>query len=113
MELLQAIARITGLTYNEINIIVYYVLVPLLWAALLDWYIKLPVFAPLYLLFCLLVYLAIQKRFYWFSNKLFNLSQRFLLWFRKIGWNYVVSSVIICVVVPLIITVFLVLINVL
>ena len=50
--------------------------------------------------------------YYLESTWLFNLSQRFLLWFRKIGWNYVVSSVIICVVVPLIITVFLVLINV-
>lgn len=61
MKLLQAVARFTGLTYNEINIIVYYVLVPLLWAALLDWYIKLPVFAPLYLLFCLLVYLQYKS----------------------------------------------------
>lgn len=38
MRFLEKVARITGLTYNEINIIVYYVLVPLLWAAQLDWY---------------------------------------------------------------------------
>ena len=30
----------------------------------------------------------------------FDKSVDFLLWFKKIGWNYVVSSVIICVVVP-------------
>jgi len=30
-------------------------------------------------------------------------SVEFLLYFRKIGWNYIVSSVIICVVVPVLI----------
>ena len=28
-------------------------------------------------------------------------SVDFLLWFKKIGWNYVVSSVIICVIIPI------------
>lgn len=33
----------------------------------------------------------------------FDKSVDFLLWFKKIGWNYVVSSVIICVVIPVLI----------
>ena len=33
----------------------------------------------------------------------FMKSVEFLLYFRKIGWNYIVSSVIICVVVPVLI----------
>ena len=33
----------------------------------------------------------------------FYRSVDFLLYFKKIGWNYIVSSVIICVVVPVII----------
>ena len=32
-----AIARLTGLTYNEVNIIVYYLLMPLSWAAMVDY----------------------------------------------------------------------------
>ncbi len=34
--MLGSIARATGLTYNEVNIIVYYMLVPLMWTAMLD-----------------------------------------------------------------------------
>ena len=33
---LESLANRTGFTYNEINIIVYYILIPLSWAALLD-----------------------------------------------------------------------------
>jgi hypothetical protein len=36
-----------------------------------------------------------------FSDRLFELSVDFLLWFSVIGWNYIVASVIICVVIPL------------
>lgn len=31
-----------GLTYNEINILVYYLLIPLTWTVMLDTYIDLP-----------------------------------------------------------------------
>ena len=30
-------------------------------------------------------------------------AKTFLLWFQKIGWNYIVSSVIICVVIPILV----------
>lgn len=30
------IAKLTGATYNEVNIIVYYLLIPLSWAAMID-----------------------------------------------------------------------------
>ena len=33
----------------------------------------------------------------------FRISVDFLLWFKKIGWNYVISSVIICVVIPILV----------
>ena len=65
-----------------------------------------------YILLWILLLMATGKRFSLFCDRLFFASQRFLLWFRKIGWNYVVSSVIICVVVPVIITVMLVVLNV-
>ena len=31
------IAKLTGLTYNEVNIIVYYLLIPLSWAVMIDY----------------------------------------------------------------------------
>ena len=34
---------------------------------------------------------------------IYFLNQEFLFWFKRIGWNYIVASVIICVIVPLII----------
>ena len=97
---------------NEIIVIVFYLIVPLFWAVLLDVYIKFPVFSLLYILLWILLLMATGKRFPLFCDRLFFASQRFLLWFRKIGWNYVVSSVIICVVVPVMITVVLVVLNV-
>ena len=61
------IAKLTGSTYNEVNIIVYYLLIPLSWTVMIDYLTK------------------------------------FLLWFKRIGWNYVVSSVIICVIIPILV----------
>jgi len=40
---------------------------------------------------------------------MFEASVRFLLWFQRIGWNYEVSSVIICVIIPIIIYILLIL----
>ena len=31
------IAKVTGLTYNEVNIIVYYLLIPLSWMVMIDY----------------------------------------------------------------------------
>ena len=36
------IAKLTGATYNEVNIIVYYLLIPLSWAAMVDYITKMP-----------------------------------------------------------------------
>ena len=33
----------TGLTYNEVNILVYYLLIPLSWAVMLDFRLRLPI----------------------------------------------------------------------
>ena len=32
------IAKLTGLTYNEVNIIVYYLLIPLSWMVMIDFF---------------------------------------------------------------------------
>ncbi len=99
------IAKATGLTYNEINVVLYYVIVPLTWAALLDqafrfhWItlgcaVALATAVPT----VALVYGLPQ-----FCDLLFDASARFLRSFRFVGLNYVQASVVVCVVVPLII----------
>jgi len=101
-----AILHLTGkqlrMTYNEVNIIVYYLLIPLSWCIILDLIIKLPIFTPLWLI--LWGYIFGSKRNFWgqWCDTAFQLSVEFLLKFQTIGWNYWKSSVIICVVVPII-----------
>ena len=36
------IAKLTGLTYNQVNIIVYYLLIPLSWTVMLDYITMMP-----------------------------------------------------------------------
>ena len=42
------IAKLTGATYNEVNIIVYYLLIPLSWAAMIDYITKMPFLSIMY-----------------------------------------------------------------
>ena len=102
---LNQIAKWTGMTYNEINILVYYLIVPLSWTVMLDLIIGFPIFTPLLILVWvyLLINLRTKRVFRIWCDWAFMKSRDFLLYFRKIGWNYIVSSVIICVVIPLIV----------
>ena len=100
---LNQIAKKFGITYNEINIIVYYLLIPLSWAIMVDFIIKLPIFTPLTIIVWTAIIIVKRNCFREWCDAFFVQSQKFLLWFRRIGWNYIVSSVIICVIVPLLI----------
>ena len=97
------IARLTGLTYNEVNIIVYYLLIPLSWAAMIDYIAGLPFLSPMYIIAWIIFLWKDPMKFRNRCDWAFMKSVDFLLLFKRIGWNYVVSSVIICVVVPLLI----------
>jgi len=44
-----AIAKLTGLTYNEVNIIVYYLLIQLSWMVMIDYITTLPFLTPMFL----------------------------------------------------------------
>ena len=104
-NLLNQVAKWTGMTYNEINIIVYYLIIPLTWTVMLDLIIGAPLFTPLLLLawMYILTKLRTKRNFRIWCDWAFFKSRDFLLYFKRIGWNYIVSSVIICVVVPIII----------
>ena len=97
------IAKLTGATYNEVNIIVYYLLIPLSWAAMIDYITKMPFLSIMYVIAWIVFLWKDPMKFRDRCNWVFIKSVDFLLWFKKIGWNYVVSSVIICVIVPILV----------
>lgn len=93
------IASVTGFTYNEINIIAYYIILPLIYVALVDRILKKHFLKIAYIIAWTVLILFIQN-FRTFSDALFNWSVDFLLFFRHAGLNYVEASVVICVVLP-------------
>ena len=97
------IAKLTGLTYNEVNIIAYFLLIPFSWTVLIDYIAMLPFLTPMYLISWVIFLWKDPMKFRARCDWMFDKSVEFLLWFKKIGWNYVVSSVIICVVIPVLI----------
>ena len=99
----RVIAKLTGATYNEVNIIVYYLLIPLSWAAMIDYITKMPFLSIMYVIAWIVFLWKDPMKFRDRCNWVFIKSVDFLLWFKKIGWNYVVSSVIICVIIPILI----------
>ena len=99
--ILLKISSATGLTYNEINIIVYFFIIPMIYIFMIDKMLKRHILKISFLVISILVLLIFD--FHQFSDILFYASRNFLLSFGLIGLNYVVASVIICVVIPTII----------
>lgn len=100
---LKVMAKALHMTYNEINIIVYYLIIPLSWFIMLDYIIGLPITTPIWILLWVYIFWSKRKFFRQWCDVAFRLSVDFLLKFQRIGWNYWVASVIIGVVVPVII----------
>ena len=100
---LKVMAKAMHMTYNEINIIVYYLIIPLSWCVMIDYIIGLPITTPIWILLWIYIIWSKRKFFKDWCDAAFKLSVDFLLKFKRIGWNYWKASVIICVVVPLII----------
>ena len=96
-------AKMLHLTYNEVNILVYYLLIPLSWAAIVDYKIGYPILSIIVIFLWSCILWKVRNDFSYFCDVAFRVSQVFLLKFRKIGWNYIVSSVIVCVVIPVLI----------
>lgn len=101
-SVLRWMSDVTGLSYNEINIIVFYLCIPAIFLFLIDRIIKRPVFAPSFIILSALFFVFIPS-FREFSDRLFALSVDFRLWFSVIGWSYTVASVVICVLIPILI----------
>jgi hypothetical protein len=99
---LTKIAKVTHLTYNEINIIVYYLIIPMSWCVMLDIIIHIPIFTSLWSILWIYIFWTKRKFFSQWCDVVFSLSQEFLFSFKKIGWDYFKASVIICVLIPII-----------
>jgi hypothetical protein len=97
---LSFIGNKTGLTYNEINIIVYYFGIPFSWLCLLDIIFNFHYFKIAAVIFTL-GFIVGCKNFKTYSDWLFDKSVTFLKYFNKFGSNYVASSVWICVSLPI------------
>lgn len=95
------IGRKTGLTYNEVNILVYYLLIPLSWTIMLDCWIGIPVTTVVLLSIWTGIFIATRHTFRMWCDWAFKDSVDFLNRFNRWGSNYVLSSVIICVGLPI------------
>ena len=95
--------QITGRTYVEMNIIAYFILIPCSWLVLLDMIVGTRGGLTFLFLLAWLCFLCLRKDFRIFSEWLFRRSVDFLLFFDRFGSNYVFSSVLICVVLPMLI----------
>ncbi len=105
-DFLEWVAKKTHRTYNEINIIVYYFIIPLTWTLMIDYVFSLPLIISIaYSLLCISVALS-RKNFRKFCDWLFNKSVNFIEHFG----DYHLFSVLLCVVLPLVIYIVIVLI---
>ncbi|MFT5846357.1 MAG: hypothetical protein ACJARX_000294 [Psychroserpens sp.] len=101
-EILIFLSRITGFSYKEINIIIWFILIPLSSTLLID-KIKDKHYFKISFTALVIIVLLFIKDFTLSCNKLFDVSADFLREFNPIGMNYTEASVIICLLVPLIV----------
>jgi hypothetical protein len=104
---LMFIANLTGFTYNEINIIIWFIIIPFTWCVLIDKILKRN-YLKITFLIITVVTLILIKDFNHFCNQLFHQSAEFLRSFNIVGSDYVTSSVLVCLLVPLIVYYFLI-----
>jgi hypothetical protein len=88
------------LSYNEMNILVYFGIIPLIWASMIDKMFRFHYVKLIHLLVILFCVVAINNLSA-FCDDLFYACVIFLNLFRPIGIDYVAASVLICVVLPI------------
>ena len=99
-DFLLEIASYTGLSYNEVNVLVWYVLIPFTWAILFDLIFG-KHFAKIIVGGVGLIAIAVVQ-ITGSADLIFEQSAKFLL-ASNVGGSYVNASVVICLFVPIII----------
>lgn len=107
---LKWLSSITGFTYHEVNIIIYFILIPAFFVFLISLLSKNKYWILGYLLIVAILLIIIPD-FNVFSDVVFDKSVSFLNWFENLGLNYVQASVVICVIIPSLILIALVFFN--
>ena len=102
-EVLLRGASALDITYNEINIIVYYLLIPMSWTIMLDFYLGYPITTCALSLIWIGIKIGTWGRFREWSDWAFMRSVDFLNFFNRWGGNYVLNSVVICVLIPILV----------
>ena len=97
------IAQMFGMTYNEVNVLAYYLLIPLSCTIMLDMYIGLPLTTGALLYIWIGIKIGTWGHFSAWCDWAFMRSVDFLNYFNRWGGNYVLNSVIICVVIPVLV----------
>ncbi len=101
-EILLWMADLTGFSYKEINIIMWFIIIPLSWMLLLDKIYQKKIVTIIFSVLVAILLITIPD-FTVFCDWLFQKSVDFLNIFNTVGSNYVASSVIICVFIPVVI----------
>jgi len=101
-DVLSVIAVKTRLTYKEINIIVYFFVIPFTWLCLLDMILKFHYLKFAFVIFTIGFFVGCRS-FRAYSDWLFDKSVSILSYFNKCGLSYITSSVWICVLLPLVV----------
>ncbi len=92
-----------GITYNEINILVYYLVIPLTWTIMVDLLIGMPLTTMALLCVWAGIRIGTWGRFTEWCDWAFMRSVDFLNYFNRWGGNYHLNSVVICVAIPILI----------
>lgn len=101
---LQLCAKLFHVTYNTVNVVSYYFLIPLSWTILLDRYLEIHYSVSLvYIGVWIGVAIMTIGRFQKWCDMVFMKSVCFLLLFKRMKWNYHVASVVICVIIPVLV----------
>lgn len=96
---LSLFSKITGLSYVEVNIILYFIILPFMYVHLIDKILDTRILKVGFII-GIIFFFIIVKDFQRFSIWLFEKSVYFLNDFDSVGWNYIQASVIICVILP-------------
>ena len=100
-KFLKWISFVTGFTYREVNIVVYFIIIPSFFFYLISRILK-KSYPIITFIILTIITIMIIPNFERFSDKLFDKSVDFLNWFKIIGLNYIHASVVICVIIPII-----------
>lgn len=97
---LQYLSSVTGLSYELINVLIWYVFLPALFLFLIDQILKKVLLLPLYAAAIVILLFSVGD-IEQFADRVFDWSVDFLLVFSKLGIDYDRASLIICILIPL------------